>query len=107
MKSAASPGFEFLLVSFLKHAIVVEQNENGPGVKYVNVLIPYLAKLFHLLMRQAKIPDDWKIAKLNPLHKKGAVTDPANYRMLAVSGTFSLVSILGAAHYILSSFYDI
>ena len=56
MKSAASPGFEFILVSFLKHAIKVEQNDNGRGVKYVNVLVPYLAKLFHLLMRQAKIP---------------------------------------------------
>ena len=53
----------------------------------MNVLVPYLAKLFHLLLRQARIPSDWKVAKLNPLHKKGAVIDPMNYRMLAVSGT--------------------
>ena len=88
MKSSSSPGFECISVPFLKHAVKVEPNESGPGVKYTNVLVPYLAKLFQLLMRQTKIPDDWKIAKLNPLHKKGAVIDPINYRMLAVSGTF-------------------
>lgn len=52
-----------------------------------NVLAPLLAKLFKLLLDKSSIPADWKFAKLSPTHKKGPVLDPANYRMIAVSGT--------------------
>jgi hypothetical protein len=39
------------------------------------------------MLQKACVPQDWKHAKLTPLHKSGPTTDPANYRMLAVSGT--------------------
>eukprot|EP00983_Pelagomonas_calceolata_P014958 475143-Pelagomonas_calceolata.AAC.1 len=35
------------------------------------------------MMEKAEIPTCWKAAKLTPLHKKGSLLDPANFRMLA------------------------
>eukprot|EP00983_Pelagomonas_calceolata_P006782 221572-Pelagomonas_calceolata.AAC.5 len=35
----------------------------------------------------ARIPSSWKAARLAPTYKKGALTHPSNYRMLAVSNT--------------------
>ena len=32
------------------------------------------------------MPACWKVAKLSPIHKKGEVLNPGNYRMIAVSG---------------------
>jgi len=36
---------------------------------------------------KANIPRSWKEAKLIPIHKKGPVTQPGNYRMIVISGT--------------------
>ena len=43
--------------------------------------------LMNLLYDKACIPACWKQAKLSPLYKKGPLSDPNNYPMLAVSGT--------------------
>jgi len=53
----------------------------------MNVLAPYFARFFALMMEKAQIPEMWKAAKMTPLHKRGPVLDLNNYRMLAVSGT--------------------
>jgi len=53
----------------------------------MNVLAPYFARLFALMMEKAQISEMWKAAKVAPLHKRVPVLDPNNYRMLAVSGT--------------------
>ncbi len=61
----------------------------------MNVLAPYFARFFALMMEKAQIHKMWKAAKKTPLHKRGPdhcikedpVLDPNNYRMLAVSGT--------------------
>eukprot|EP00983_Pelagomonas_calceolata_P072364 1151685-Pelagomonas_calceolata.AAC.2 len=37
------------------------------------------------MLKTARIPSSWKAAKLAPMYKKGAVTHPSNYWMLAVS----------------------
>eukprot|EP00983_Pelagomonas_calceolata_P008296 270148-Pelagomonas_calceolata.AAC.1 len=53
----------------------------------MNVLAPYIARLFAGMMEKAEIPACWKVAKITPFNKKGSVLDPGNYHMFAVSGT--------------------
>ena len=50
------------------------------------MLVPLMARLFRVLLSESKVPACWKIAKLSPIHKKGEVLNPGNYRMVAVSG---------------------
>jgi len=54
--------------------------------KQVNVLVPLMARLFRVLLSESKVPACWKVTKLSPIHKKGEVLNPGNYRMIAVSG---------------------
>jgi len=57
------------------------------GIEKENVIVPYLANLFHVALSEKRIFACWKKAKISPLYKKGSKLDPNNYRMLAVSGT--------------------
>ena len=50
-------------------------------------IAPHIAPLFKLLITKANVFRSWKEAKFTPIHKKGRVTIPGNYRMVAVSGT--------------------
>jgi len=54
--------------------------------KIKNLIVPYLANLFHAALSEKRIPACWKKAKISPLYKKGSKLNPNNYRMLAVSG---------------------
>jgi len=38
------------------------------------------------MLSGSKVPACWKVAKLSPIHKKGEVLNPGNYRTIAVSG---------------------
>ncbi len=53
----------------------------------MNVLASYFARFSALMMEKAQIPEMWEAAYVTPLHKRGPVLDPNNYRVLAVSGT--------------------
>lgn len=44
-----------------------------------------LAEIFNTSFTQAKLPDDWKIANVTPLHKKGASDRPGNYRPISLT----------------------
>ena len=50
------------------------------------MLVPLMARLFRVLLSQSTVPACWKVATLSPIHKKGEVLKPGNYRMIAVSG---------------------
>jgi len=80
-----SPGFDCIAAPFIKYAEKVVPAINGRGVEKMNVLAPYFASSFALMMEKARIPKMWKAAKLTPLHKRGPVLDPNNYRVLVVS----------------------
>lgn len=80
----ASPGFDAIPIPFLKYACLPIQH--GRRVKHVNVIVPLVARMFKVFLSEKRMPACWKVAKLSPLHKKGAVSDPGNYRMIAVSG---------------------
>ncbi len=84
---SSSPGFYTITPTFIKCACkrVPKHNERSWG--NVNVLVPHIAALFKLLIATATIPRSWKEAKLTPIHKKGPVTQPGSYRMIAISGT--------------------
>jgi hypothetical protein len=43
-------------------------------------LIPMVKILFNNIIRRGRLPEDWKIAKVVPIHKKGAKDDVSNYR---------------------------
>jgi len=50
------------------------------------VLLPLLTDLFHLLLSDGVTPHLWHKVKITPLHKKGPITSPQNYRLLAING---------------------
>ena len=77
MIASSSPGFE---APFLKYAYPGDEKDK-------NVIVPYLAKLFHVALSEKRLPACWRQAKISPLYKKGSKLDPNHYRMLAVSGT--------------------
>jgi hypothetical protein len=50
-----------------------------------------LSVLFDLCIQQGKFPNILKISKVLPIHKCGSLTDPNNYRPIALQSTFSKI----------------
>ena len=50
--------------------------EISPGV---------LLKLFNSVLAGGKIPSDWVVSYIVPIHKEGAMSDPSNYRGISLS----------------------
>jgi len=69
MNARASPGFDVVTAPFIKHAVVMRPCLNGRGVVRHHCLSTFMAQLFKLMYESARIPDDWKKAKLAPLYK--------------------------------------
>eukprot|EP00983_Pelagomonas_calceolata_P000962 33793-Pelagomonas_calceolata.AAC.1 len=84
LNAGASSGLDGIPIPFLKHACL--PIERGRRVDHVNMPVPLIARMFRVFLRKARIPACWKVAKLSPPHKKGALSNPGNYRMIAVSG---------------------
>jgi len=79
------PLFDTIPIPFLKYACLPVECDGR--ARSVNVLVHLMARLFRAMLREARVPTCWKIAKLSPpRNKKGAVLDPGNYRMIAVIG---------------------
>lgn len=54
-----------------------------------SVLVPLLWKLFNKILECRQFPEEWAKALIVPIHKKGPVSDPGNYRGI------SLTSVIG------------
>ena len=54
-------------------------------------ITPYLTKYFNILFVSAKFPLEWSKAIIIPLHKKGDVNDPGNYRGISLLSILSKV----------------
>ena len=44
-------------------------------------ILPFLVKFFNFIFHHGLFPDEWSLAILNPLHKKGDINVPDNYRV--------------------------
>ena len=49
----------------------------------IDILIKPLTNLFTKIYDQKKIPEQWLISKIIPIHKKGNLTDIKNYRTIS------------------------
>ena len=54
------------------------------------VLSPSITALINKSIETATFPDQLKMAKLNPIHKGGSKSDPANYRPISILPTISI-----------------
>jgi len=63
----ASPGFDCIAAPFIMYAEKEGPAVNG-RVEKMNVLAPYFARFFALMIEKAQIPEKWKAAKITPLH---------------------------------------
>ena len=67
------------------------------------ILLPTLAILFKKIYEQKSIPEQWKVAKVIPIHKKGSKTMIENYRPISNLCSLSKVFeklILKQIHYL-------
>ncbi|RMB89636.1 hypothetical protein DUI87_33957 [Hirundo rustica rustica] len=44
-----------------------------------------LSIIYHQSWLTGEVPDDWKLANVTPIHKKGAKEDPGNYRPVSLT----------------------
>ena len=49
----------------------------------INILLNPLTRIFNLIYIDCQIPEQWLIAKITPIHKKGSKNEIENYRPVA------------------------
>jgi len=54
-----------------------------------NILVPFITKIFNDIFVKTTIPDVWKKGIIVPIHKKGSLKDPNNYRAISLLPIFS------------------
>ena len=77
MSNNKSPGLDGIVIELIKAAI--------------SFYIPMLEKLFNKILDSGIYPEDCCKAILCPIHKKGSVTDPINYRGISLLPVISKV----------------
>lgn len=75
MKRFAAPGPDGISPAILKEC--------------AGMLYPILATFFNACLAENFVPTDWKRANVIPLHKKGSIHSPGNFRPI------SLTSVVG------------
>jgi hypothetical protein len=71
LKNNKSSGNDMILNEMLKHG--------------QSILLPAMAKLFNLILKSNYFPTDWNLSAITPLHKKGSIYDPDNYRGISIT----------------------
>ena len=54
-------------------------------------IAPIITHIINLSIKQGYVPQDFKLAKVTPLHKKGSKLDPGNYRPISILSSISKV----------------
>ena len=68
-----------------------QDNIQPEFLKYVpGNLVEVLNSFFNLVSKTGIVPDDWALSTICPIHKKGPMTDPNNYRGI------SLINCIGS-----------
>ena len=75
LKKNKSPGLDNIISEFIIYG------------KYD--LVKSICKLFNLVFRTTSYPKIWTVSYLKPVHKKDIISDPGNYRGIAVSSYLS------------------
>ena len=74
-------------------------------LKYVpGNLVEVLNSFFNLVLKTGIVPDDWALSTICPIHKKGPMTDPNNYRGISlincIGKVFSSIISTRIKHYL-------
>ena len=80
MKEDKSPGDDGITPKFLKNV--------------VDELAQPLTEIFNRCIKEGFVPQDWKIANVTPVFKKGLRQDPSNYWYRPVSLTSHIGKLL-------------
>jgi hypothetical protein len=70
LKNEKAAGPDGLISEFYKHS--------------TDAILPFLLELFNNIFDKSTFPDDWSMAVLHPLHKKGDIKHPDNYRGISL-----------------------
>ena len=54
-------------------------------------IAPLITHIINLSIKQGQVPQDFKLAKVTPLHKKGSKLDPGNYRPISILSAISKI----------------
>lgn len=70
------------------------KKSNGPDnipneflKKYAEWCSRYLVIIYRMSLSTSKLPGEWKIAKLAPIHKSGGTAEPSNFRPISLTCT--------------------
>ena len=68
-------------------------HDNNPSkfLRDAETIAPIITHIINLSIRQGQVPQDYKLAKVTPLHKKGSKLDPGNYRPVSIIISISKV----------------
>ncbi|KFM06605.1 hypothetical protein AS27_02750, partial [Aptenodytes forsteri] len=62
---------------------------DGIHPRVLRELVEELAKPLSIIYQQSwltrEVPDDWRLANVTPIHKKGRKEDPGNYRPVSLT----------------------
>ena len=70
LKTGKASGPDGLIGEFYKNSIAI--------------IMPFLHPFFNYLFNNGLFPDEWSVAVIQPLHKKGDVNQPDNYRGISL-----------------------
>ena len=77
MKSNSSPGPDGIPANFIKNVISHVANP--------------LCKVFNLLLEEGVVPDEWKVAHIVPIFKKGDTQLASQYRPVSLTSVYSKI----------------
>ena len=83
LKLEAAAGPDQIPAAFIRGARV--QFTLAGKTHHRHCLVDLITDICHFCLTKGQIPSLWKQSRLSPLYKKGDGSDPANYRLLAVS----------------------